>query len=179
MTARRQNGDCRIGRKNEAPEEKRAFLPAPPCAELIEQRHVAVGMLRHIGHAEIAVDQRVDENAGRSRDQDPHRKHRALSAQREERFVFDSSDDARDNRVQRDAKRQQKSQRAYVFHIRSALTKSRTPLYWRPAAPVSGCCRALRRAWERTWMRTSPGSVRHETRRPDRGGHRRAPALHP
>ena len=177
MTARRQNSNRGIAGKDEAPEEQRAFLSAPPRGETCNTTPC---------RDSNATPRRPGENrrSSASRREWPMppppaptpRAHRTLSAQREERSLFNPPGNAGDDSVQRDAKRQQQGQRAYVFHIVKSLTTSRTLPFCRPAAPVSGCCRALRLAWERTWTRISPGSARRETRHPDRGGHRPAPA---
>ena len=79
-----ENHYGRIGRQQPGPQQQRAFLPAPPRRELVDRRHGCVGVRRHVAQAEIAREQRVDQDARSDGQQDPDGVDRALSADHQE-----------------------------------------------------------------------------------------------
>ena len=52
-----------VGGQQPAPEQQRAFLPAPPGGELIDRGQGAVAVLGHVGEAEIAGQQGMHQDA--------------------------------------------------------------------------------------------------------------------
>ena len=82
-----EHHDCAVSGQQPAPEQQRPFLPAPPGRELVEQRHAAVSVGSDIGHAEVADDERVDEDSRRGCHQHPDREHASLRAERQKRLV--------------------------------------------------------------------------------------------
>ena len=109
--------DRRVRGQQEAPQQQRAFLSAPPRRILVQHGHGAVGMLGNVGEAEIAGDQRVDQDAGRRGDQRPDSVDRPFPANYKKRLVFKAANDARRRGVQGQAEGQQDGQRTQIFHI--------------------------------------------------------------
>ena len=107
FAAIRKDDDSAIRRKNPAPEKQRTFLAAPPRGELIEAGHVAVGVAGDISETEIAGEERIDQDARGSTYQEPHGKDRAAAAQHQIRPAFEFADHAREDSVNRNAKREQ------------------------------------------------------------------------
>ena len=107
----------RVGGEQKAPQQQRSFLPAPPRRILVEHRHGAVGVLRHIGETEIAGDQRVDQDAARRTDEHPDSVDRPFPANQQKRFVLEAADDAGRGGIQRQTEGQQDGQRTQILHI--------------------------------------------------------------